>query len=77
MRIHAFEGLAPGKGRKAGNIDARRHLSEQNAGLRTSIIFPVTVNDRTLTPKKVKGIILKHFGHKSLTLQKLSGGENK
>jgi len=73
MRIHAFEGLAPGKCGKSGTFDtclpSRFNLLKQNAGLRTSIMFPVTGSDSTATPQKVKGIVLKLFGYTSLTLQ--------
>jgi hypothetical protein len=74
MRIHVFEGLAPGKCRKSRTFDTCLSplftLLKQNAGLRTSIMFPVTGGDRTVTLKKVKGIVLKHFGHTSFTLQR-------
>jgi hypothetical protein len=73
MRIHAFEVLAPGKCGKSRAFDTYRSilfaLLKQNAGLRTSIMFPVTGSDSTSTRQKVKGIVLKHFGYTSLTLQ--------
>jgi hypothetical protein len=81
MRIHAGEGLAPGKFVKSRTFDAclpsRFNLLRQNAGLRMAIMCPVTWVDRLLIPKKVNGIILKNFGQTSFTIQKLSGGENK
>jgi len=81
MRIHAVEGLAPGKCRKNRTFDKclpyRFNLLKQNAGLQTSTMFPVTWGDRLLIPKEVNGIILKNFGQTGFTIQKLSGGENK
>jgi hypothetical protein len=81
MQIHDYKGLAPGKCRQNGTIDNCRsslfNLLEQNYRYRSSIMLPVTGCDRTMTTKKVRGIVLKHFDHKGLTIQKLSGGENK
>jgi hypothetical protein len=73
MRIHEYEGLAPGKCGKSRIFDtclpSRFNFLKQNCRLRTSTMLPVTGSDRTVTPQKVKGIVLKHFGYTSLTLQ--------
>ena len=73
MRIHSVAGLAPGKCRKSRTSDTclpnRFNLLEQNAGLRTAIMFPVTGSDGIVTPQKMRENVLKHFGYASLTLQ--------
>lgn len=73
MRIHAFEGLGPGKCGKSRTFDtclpSRFSLFKQNAGLRTSTMFPVTGSDGTGTPKKMKENVLTNFGYANLTIQ--------
>ena len=72
MLIHAVEGLVPGKCGKSRAIDTCRStmfaLVKQNHRSRSSMMFLVTGSDGTVTPQKVKRIVLKHFGHQSLTL---------
>ena len=73
MWVHSFAGLAPGKCRKNRTFDKclpyRFNLLEQNAGLQTAIMFPVTGSDGIVTPQKMRENVLKHFGYANLTIQ--------
>jgi len=73
MRIHDYEGLAPGRCGKGIDFNTCPQtlfmMFKQNSRQRTAAMLPIEAKEiRTMTRKKVKGVVLKNFGYKSLAL---------